>query len=263
MKKQNDFYIGWQDEMPKRNQAFLKKILIPLFILVPILVLVVVLLQKPFNQHQFEFGNIKTISGTYYENPLPSIVADKGVLPDSLSHDIILVGYGKFGARGIMKAIEKEHGSLHGKKISLAGTLIYGDGKTLFELTEEEASLKSVIDKAATPSPFPSELKAINLQGEIIDPKCYFGVMKPGEGKVHKSCAIRCISGGIPPVFRHQTDDPKQPYQYYLLVDEQGREINEQVLPFVAEQITLSGKTNQFLSWNVLYVNVEDFKLVK
>lgn len=24
--------------------------------------------------------------------------------------------------------------------------------------------------------------------------------MKPGEGKAHRACAIRCIAGGIPPV---------------------------------------------------------------
>lgn len=39
----------------------------------------------------------------------------------------------------------------------------------------------------------------MTLEDEIIDPKCYFGVI-PGKGKIHRSCAIRCISDGIPPV---------------------------------------------------------------
>jgi len=30
-------------------------------------------------------------------------------------------------------------------------------------------------------------ISKMTLQGEIIDPKCYFGVMKPGKGKIHRS----------------------------------------------------------------------------
>ena len=49
----------------------------------------------------------------------------------------------------------------------------------------------------------------VTLKGEIIDPKCYLGAMKPGGGKTHKACAMRCIAGGIP---RRQTghDDEQQ-----------------------------------------------------
>jgi len=31
------------------------------------------------------------------------------------------------------------------------------------------------------------------LRGEVIDPKCYIGAMKPGGGKTHKACA-ECFS---------------------------------------------------------------------
>jgi hypothetical protein len=40
-----------------------------------------------------------------------------------------------------------------------------------------------------------------NLRGEIVDTKCYLGVMTPGEDKVHRGCAVRCISRGVPPAF--------------------------------------------------------------
>ena len=42
-------------------------------------------------------------------------------------------------------------------------------------------------------------LGMVNLKGELVDTKCYFGVMRPGEGKVHRGCAARCLSGGVPP----------------------------------------------------------------
>ncbi len=260
MKEQNDFYIGWKDDMPPDNKRFLKKILIPLFILIPVLLFAIVFFQKPFNNHQFEFGNIKTISGIYYDMPVPMLIADKGTIPDSLSHDIILVGYGKFGAKGIMSEIEKEKGRLNGKKISLSGTLIYGDGKTLLELTEEKASLKAVANDRPRQNPTLSGLKDISLYGEVIDPKCYFGVMKPGEGKTHKSCAIRCISGGIPPVFKHKKKEAGKNAEYYLILNRDGKAINKEILPLVAEQITLKGKTHRFLSWNLLYLDTQAIK---
>ena len=46
-----------------------------------------------------------------------------------------------------------------------------------------------------------TSLGAVQFTGEIVDSKCYFGVMNPGNGKVHRDCAARCISGGIPPAF--------------------------------------------------------------
>ena len=47
----------------------------------------------------------------------------------------------------------------------------------------------------------PVDLGEVQLTGEVVDSKCYFGVMNPGNGKVHRDCAVRCISGGIPPAF--------------------------------------------------------------
>ena len=259
MKGDNDFYIGWKDDMSEDNSKFLKKVLALLFLFIPMLIFTVVFFQKPFNNHQFEFGKTTAIIGTYYDNPVPMLIADKGVLADSLSHDIILVGYGKFGAKGIISNIEQVHGKLNGKKIKLSGTLIYGDGKTLMELTKKEASLNEVLN---APMVSPTDIQFttdVFLSGEIVDPKCYFGVMKPGEGKVHKSCAIRCISGGIPPILK--TRSTQNQNQYYILLDESGNAVNEFVLPFVGEQITISGRASQFSNWDVLYVNKNDLRL--
>ena len=259
MKEENDFYIGWMDDVPQRNSAFLKKILIPVFVLIPILVFAVVFFQKPFNNFIFELGKTTTITGTYYEHPLPMLIADKGGMADSLSHDVILVGFGKSGAKGVIKNIEKENGSLHGKKITIKGTLIYGDGKTLMELTEDENSFVEIVAEKGNNPISATASKEVSLAGEIIDPKCYFGVMKPAEGKIHKSCAIRCISGGVPPVLR--TKDSQGAYEYYIILDQNGQSMNKDVLPFVAEQITVTGKVNQFSNWKVLHIDINDIQI--
>jgi len=241
MKEENDFYIGWKEELSESNSSFLKKVLIPLFILIPVLVFAIVYFQKPFNDHKFELGKITTLTGTYYNDPIPMLIADKGVLPDSLSHDVVLVGYGKFGAEGIINNIEKDKGAINGKKVTLKGTLIYGSGKTIMELTKKEASLVEVLNAPSSKIP--------NISKK----------MKPGEGKIHKSCAIRCISGGIPPVLKTKKADNSN--QYYILLDEAGNPINDQVLTYIAEPVSVSGKTNTFSNWDVLYINTDNLKL--
>jgi len=35
--------------------------------------------------------------------------------------------------------------------------------------------------------------------GELVDTKCWSGVMPPATGTVHRACAIRCLSSGVPP----------------------------------------------------------------
>ena len=86
--------------------------------------------------------------------------------------------------------------------------------------------------------------------------------MKPAEGKIHKSCAIRCISGGVPPVFRQPTGKTDQPYDYFLVVDESGESINQAVLPFVGEPVSAAGKTANFLDWKILYINPSNLNIL-
>ncbi|MEM9685636.1 MAG: hypothetical protein AAF934_01775, partial [Bacteroidota bacterium] len=247
----------------QKHRKFLKKLLISLFVLIPLLVFLVVSFQKPFNSHQFELGTVKEFTGIYHKKPIPILEVSPKALPETFSNHILLVGYGKFGAEGIMKAIEKEYGDLAGKKITIRGTLIYGDGKTLMELTEQENSLIEIYKQ---PSGKGSNIKTpsgnIALEGEILDPKCYFGVMKPGEGKIHKSCAIRCISGGIPPVFRTAAAD-KNGFDYYILLGTNGIKINAEVLPFVAERIKISGSVSHRNGWDIVYIHPKDIAILQ
>ena len=254
--KREDFYIGWSKEIPARTGRFIKVLVAVLLAFTIATAFLVSWLQKPFNNHKFELGKVVQIQGTYYDSPFPVLVAEGENLPLGISPVIMLVGYGKFGADGIMNNIQQKTGSLSGHRITLTGTLIYGSGKTLMELTKKENSLVSVSDERPL---YTSLLKAgdiTKITGEILDPKCYFGVMKPGEGKVHKSCAIRCISGGIPPVLRHETGDATNPYQYYVLLAQNGTAINKEILPFVAEITQVTGVATNFEGWDILYCDL-------
>lgn len=249
----NEFYIGWQEEMPPSHKSFIRNILIGIFVLIPILVFAVVSFQKPMNHHHFEFGTITELTGVYHAEPFPMLEVSSGV-PEGFSKSVLLVGFGKFGAQGIIADIEKEHGKLTGKEAKLNGTLIYGDGVTLMELTDLEESFVGAKETDKEYLGAETKPKDVTRTGEILDPKCYFGVMKPGEGKIHKSCAIRCISGGIPPVMRVLQEDGIT-YDYYLVKGKEGQEINKEVLPYVAETITISGMSSIQNGWNVLTID--------
>jgi hypothetical protein len=81
------------------------------------------------------------------------------------------------------------------------------------------------------------------LRGEIVDSKCHLGVMNPGEGKAHKACAIRCISGGAPPLLRVR--EPQDDARYFLLAGEDGREVGRELLDFVAEPVEIHGRAER------------------
>ena len=256
------FYIGWQDEMPESNRKFLRSIVIALCVLLPLLAISVVYWQKPVNNHSFEFGQLTEISGTYYDLPYPTLVADPAGLPEGRSPNMLLVGFGKFGAEGIISDMEAAHGSsLDGKKVTFRGSLIYGDGKTVLELTEQADALVKVDATSSAVAPKMLSLTAATISGEVVDPKCFFGVMKPGDGKTHKSCAIRCISGGVPPVLRQEVGEESGNYDYYLIQDTQGRPVNKRILSVVGEQVRLNGQTSEANGWKVLYIDIENLPL--
>jgi hypothetical protein len=63
--------------------------------------------------------------------------------------------------------------------------------------------------------------------------------MNPGEGKVHRDCAARCISGGIPPALIAADRDGG--VRFFLLTGRGGVPINKEVLPVVGEPVRLVG----------------------
>ena len=255
--EQQDFYIGWMAKAPKSFAKHAKRLLLILF---PVALSIAYLLstsQKKFSTASFEFGKLTEVKGFYYSNPVPML---KVFNKNNLSITIPLVGYGKHGAEMAIMELEKEKGvSLNGKEVILKGTLIYGDGKTFLQVDKND----DPIVRIGAGSTFQSQQKDLGTQiirGEIVDPKCYFGVMKPGEGKVHRDCAIRCILGGIPPVLHVQNE--KGESNYYLIVGPNGEKINETVQDLVAEPVSIEARVVQQDDWIILYTGKESIKRI-
>ena len=253
--RDREFYIGWMAQAPDAYAKHVRKVLIALVFLVIIVATILSIQQRKFSTSSFEFGKVTQVTGIYQSFPVPAIrVIHRGDAVGPKSYITIpLVGYGKFGPERVIRQLENTHHTrLDGKKITLAGTLLYSDGKTLLQIDSNDKPLMSV----QQPDPQDAlhtirELGTVQLTGEVLDPKCYFGVMKPGQGKPHRDCAIRCIAGGINPVLLVR--DANGATAYYLVLDENGNKMNDALKDYVAEPIALQAKAVQYDDWIILY----------
>jgi hypothetical protein len=82
-------------------------------------------------------------------------------------------------------------------------------------------------------------LGPITVRGELVDSKCYLGVMNPGHGKVHRDCAARCIGGGIPLALVPENVGKEHSIFYVMAKDRQSQ---QQLRSQVGEVITMSGQ---------------------
>ena len=183
------FFIGWQSKMAPALGRFVRGAVIPLAALVPALVGAVVWFQHPVDRGLFEFGIEKQFEGVLYERPIPRLRLTNA---DGKQVDHILVGAGKLGPPAVIDGA-------HGHRVRFSGSLIIREPLHMIELNRPDTF--TVLDRDAAPAsePATSPLGGGRFVGELVDTKCFYGVMRPATGKVHRACAIRCLSGGVPP----------------------------------------------------------------
>ena len=254
--KESDFYIGWQDKAPPAFARPVRRVVIGLFVLIPVLAGLLVWQQRGFSDAVFEYGQLTTLEGQLIREPVPFLRVPVRSAPGTapIFQRVLLIGLGKHGADSTLNDWERTHGSLDGKFLKVRGTLLYHDGKTVLELTEQADALLAVSTPATQPVPTVSvPLGQVTLQGEVTDPKCFLGVMKPGDGRPHRSCAVRCIAGGVPPLL--WVKDGRGQENGYLLVGPSGEPINSQLLPFVGNDVLLRGRLEQVDNWLILHVD--------
>lgn len=256
-----EFYIGWMPQAPERISATLRLFLLFLGTLVISACILVSLSQKKFSTASFEYGQLTQLKGIYQQFPVPALKISSP--PDAMGRvtyiTIPLVGYGKFGAEGILDFFQKERQTNFDKmELTLKGTLLYSDGKTLLQIDRHDNPIVKInpADPKNESPPSVVDLGTLSLEGEILDPKCYFGVMKPGQGKPHRDCATRCILGGISPVLHIQNQ--KGESTYCLIVGADGKKINNQLQDYVADPIRLVSQARKVDDWIILYVNPEN-----
>lgn len=236
LQERDEFYIGYVPDAPPQVAAHSRRFVGVTVILALAVAATVAVAQRPFAVAFFDFGQPRIYEGVLEMWPHPMLRIDRpgdaSAAPTSLYY---LVGFGKFGA-------ESDVGEFAGQRVSLEGTPIYRDDQTMLEVVG--GTVQSLGDGLAESSgadpATPASLGRHTLVGEIVDSKCHFGVMKPGDLKPHRACATLCIRGGIPPVFIVRRDG--QAARHLLLVGEDGRALNQEILDWVAETMEITGE---------------------
>jgi hypothetical protein len=248
----DEFYIGYLPQAPGKTARAVRIMVVALGLIVILICSLLVVNQRKFSSGVFEYGKLTTREGVLSMEPVPNLRIQKG----NESSMILLVGFGKMGVENVINTLERQGNKLTNQYVHLNGTKIYDHGKELFQITLEdniEAKGESIPENY--PSASKEQLGSVTLIGEIVDPKCYFGVMKPAEGKPHRSCAIRCIAGGIAPVF--VVKDSK--FDFVIL---DGENINDEILPLVGDPIQLKGDLMKIDDWIVMRVDINNLKML-
>ena len=236
----DEFYIGWEDKAPSAIGRSVRSAVVVLLILVAALGVLFSLAQRTIGVSVFEWGKVKNFSGVLKSQPYPHLLVPRPGASGGQAafSSYYLVKPFKFGLDPEMAT------GLDGKAVSLRGTLIYRGGQTMIEVVD--GSMQPIDTSSLQHLNLSTKSVSLGQQtliGEIVDSKCYLGVMNPGALTPHRACAIRCISGGIPPVLLVR--QAKGPALYFLLVSRDGKPLNKQVLDMVAEPVQITGEVER------------------
>jgi len=223
--KKKDFFVGYLP-MPDGLKPFYK-------ILAALLIVVslgfgywVSSSQVAVSKGQWLLAEEKTYQGFLSHNPYPILH-----ITDGQPESVILMSQGKHSSANLTSALD-------GQEVTITGFPIERGGWKLLELRDMDDL--TVVNSNEGYETVSEALGEVTLSGEIIDSKCFMGVMKPGEGKVHRACAAMCIAGGIPPMLVVNQSDG---YRYgYILIGPQGEAAADLVLADVAVPVSVNGQ---------------------
>lgn len=257
MPETNEFYVGYL-KSPRTLTVFLGWA-------IPSLIVAALAIGWLVSRSQNDPGDgvwhheANTLVGRVGATPYP-LIRVQSKSPGHAAETVLLVSEGKHGGGERVAALD-------GRIVRVRGTILERDSCRLLELADGDAvkpdDSLTAADTGRLAAPIIVALGEVTLRGEIIDPKCYSGAMKPGEGKTHKECATLCISGGIPPMF--VTIDAAGRRSYYLLTDPDGRALtggalHDGLLPFVADVVEIRGTLERRDDLQVLRVDLKSIR---
>ena len=254
----DEFYVGYYPRAPSAVGRFVKRTIILAAALGAAVATLITTFQTSAVPSAWP-GDAVSIRGYVVIDPYPRLIVrdEEGGGGDGgadAQRSIMLVANGKFGllqpadycgpgAAAVERALSKEateqraalrEVALH--YVELRGTILRREGHQGLEVSSSGVEMRRSRDDLRGDSvarlglavPAQVDLGVATLKGEIVDPKCFFGAMKPGHGLTHKQCAMRCISGGIAPVLVAQ--DAQGNWLPYVLTGSDGKPCNLRVM---------------------------------
>lgn len=151
--------------------------------------------------------------------------------------------------------------SYAGKQVIVRGSLIQRGRHAMIAVIDGPDWIEPidapVPDNLAFPDAEP--LGDITLSGEILDTKCWFGAMRPSEGKVHKACASLCIRSGLPPAFFARDESGRSAL---MIMSDGDAKYGDDILPLVAEPVRLRASLSRRGDLLMLDAPVSEMQIV-
>jgi hypothetical protein len=236
--------VGYAPQAPPRTAAFDRRLVAGLLLL-GVAAAGAVAMAQEFDTAAFDFGNPSTVTGVVRMSPYPVLEVPRPGVDASVSR-YILAGFGKHGAGELTRGMD-------GRTVTVTGPLAYRSHLTLLEIAELTPA-----GDASVPAMEPVEpLGSFDLVGEIVDSKCYLGVLNPGSGTTHRGCAVRCLSGGLPPLFVVEDDAGNQ--LELLLVKPDGSPFDG-LQPWAGRTIAATGRVDRQGDLWLLHAEPDSFR---
>jgi hypothetical protein len=224
----DELYVGYLPAVPPGYARFVRRVVAALLAAAGALAVAFAALQAPFDPGSFEHDRAHEATGILRARPAPLLVPETGAENDPSARPALLVRPWKHGAADDAAALDGHRVTIRTHRVtSPQGEMLQIVPGTLVDHGPSE------------PAPTREPLGRFRLRGELVDSKCYLGVMKPSRGKPHRSCAARCLSGGIPPLLLVEDHDGAR--VALLVATRDGSPLPRTLLDRVGEAIELEG----------------------
>ena len=229
--RDGEFFVGWADT-PNTDRRFFLRAGLGLMAGAAGLAAGLAAWQKPPGPGGWDQGDVREWRGIVTAEPY-AMLRTHALGPGPRT--ALLSCLGKCG-------VATRIGALAGQPVIVTGSLIQRGQHVMVAVDEQGDWIRR--DQGVAPGPplqfpAPEPLGEHGLVGEILDSKCWFGAMRPSEGKVHKACAALCIRGGIPPAFFARGPDQRGAL---LIMTQDGRAFGAELLGLVADPVRVNGR---------------------
>tara|TARA_R110002072_G_scaffold42064_22_gene119128 strand:- start:8496 stop:9314 length:819 start_codon:yes stop_codon:yes gene_type:complete len=241
-----EFYVGYLPT-PPAHRRFIQLTVAALTFLTLALAVLIARAQRDPGASLIPSATIQSWTGTLYTQPYPMLIEDDGSIH-------LVMGMGKFGVADRVAPFKA-------KRCIVEGWALARSDRQGIQLAPESNAIRPDPNSTSTiAQPALSPPTPVRLFGEIVDGKCFIGAMKPGDGKAHKSCAILCIGGGLPPMF--ESIDPTEFESLPLILVNGQAHLPDQLLQLAGEPVIITANLQSLGPLPILNIHFDPWQSV-